>query len=132
MVTVTSKAPRLKVGSMPKILKEDDVQNLTRSSSVQSNANIIMGKGASVTIRTSESGDLELSPSLHIIINANKGSTAGVIFLRISLTCCLPRGMVAAECAVVTLLATKLSVRLAVLLEEVSFNLFNMLGMVRI
>ena len=48
---------------MPKILKEDDdVQNLTRSSSVQSNAIIIMGKGAPVTILTNESGDLELSP----------------------------------------------------------------------
>ena len=128
MVAVTSKAPRLKVGSMPKILKEgDDVENLTRSSNLQSNANIIMGKGAPVTIRTNESGD---SPSLHIIINENKGSIAGVNFLQISLTCCLPRGMAAAECAVVTLLATKISVRLAVLLEEVSFNFFNTLGMV--
>ena len=104
---------------MPKILKEDnDAQNLTRSSSVQSNANIIMGKGAPVTIQTNEPGDLELSPSLYTIINVNKGSTAGVIFLRISLTCCLPRGMAAAKCAVVTLLATKLSVRLAVLLRR--------------
>ena len=39
-----------------------------------------MGKGAPVTIRTNEAGDLELSPSLHIIINVNKGSTAGIIF----------------------------------------------------
>ena len=96
MVTV---APRLKVGSIPKILKEVyDVQNLTRSSSVQSNVNI-MGKEAPVTILTNESGDLELSP-LHIIINVNKQSTT-VVILQMSLTCCLPRGMLAAECAVV-------------------------------
>ena len=117
---------------MPRILNEvDGVQNLTRSSSVQSNASIIIGKGAAVTIRTKEFGDLELSVSLHIIINVKSGSEDDGIFFLMSLTCCRPRGILPAECAVVMSLDVKASVRFAVLLEEESFNLLITLGMVR-
>ena len=56
------KSTKTECGIKPKILNEvDDVQNLTRSSRVQSNASIIMGKGAPVTIRTNAFGDFEPS-----------------------------------------------------------------------
>ena len=87
MVTVTSNDPRLKIGSIPTMVTGgDEVQNLTRSLSVQSKANIIIGYGAPVTIQTYASGDLALSLSLHIIINENSGSISDMDLL-ISLTC---------------------------------------------
>ena len=51
-------------------------------------------------------------------------------FLRMSSTCCWPRGILPAEWAVVISLVIKFSVRLAVLLEDTSFNLLITLGMV--
>ena len=52
VVTVTSNAPKLKVGSTHKIVYRSVVQNRSRSFKVQSNVSKVIGSGAPVTIRT--------------------------------------------------------------------------------
>ena len=133
-MTVTSNAPRLNVGSIPRMLiGEGAVQNLTRSFSVQSKANTIIGYGAPFTIRTNASGALALSLSLHIIINEKRGSVPD-LDLHMSLTCCLLRGRVEAEPALSippTSFDTKFKARFAVMVDEAPFNFSMTLGFVR-
>ena len=70
------------------------VQNQTRSSSVQSKANAIIGNGAAFTIQRNTSGAFLPSLSLHITITTyNRSvSTLDSDALLMSSTCCLPRG----------------------------------------
>ena len=123
MVTVTSNGPRLNVGSMPIMLNPSTgVQNLTISSSVQSNARSIIGSGAPVTILTNALDDFPPSPSLHISIRENIGSYVAFSDpLRMSLTCWRPLGSAAADDALVIpplSLDTNVNARLAVLLSS--------------
>ena len=77
---------RPKIESIPTMVTgEEEVQNLTRWLSVQSKANIIIGYGAPVTIRTKASGDLALSLSLHIISNEKSGSICDLDLLKSNL-----------------------------------------------
>ena len=74
VVTVTSKSPRLKVGSTLRTVHGLFVQNRSMSSSDQLYAKMVIGSGALLTILTNESWGLPPSLSLHISITENNGS----------------------------------------------------------
>ena len=94
-----SKSPRLNVGSIQSIVQCGDVQNLSKSLSVQLLASTAIGSGAQLTMQTKASSFLVHWLSLYINIMENSGSfffphgtsMPSSLRRRKSFTCCLFR-----------------------------------------